>query len=86
MKRIMFGNFRIAYESSDSLVYIGKKKANCEILDTKTNNKFIINIDARGTAHVQNAGQKVSKQETFMKAIKRLYDMYDKEYNHKEVA
>ena len=44
MKRIMFGNFRIAYESSDSLVYIGKKKANCEILDTKTNNKFIITI------------------------------------------
>lgn len=79
MKRIMFGNFRIAYESSDSLVHEGKKKAIGEIFDTKTNNKFIIRIDASGKAHVQNAGQKVSKQETFMKALKRFYDMYNKE-------
>ena len=71
MKRVMFGTFRIAYESSDS-------KAVGEILDTKTNNKFIIKIDASGKAHVQNAGQKVSKQETFMKALKHFYDMYDK--------
>ena len=71
MKRIMFGNFRIAFDKKG-------KKANCEILDTKANTKFTVSIDENGKAFVDNAGQKVSKQETFMKALKRIYDMYDK--------
>ena len=79
MKRIMFGNFRLGFENK------GNKKAYCEILDIKENTKFTIDIE-NGKAYIHNAGQKVSKQETFMKALKRLYDMYDKEYNHKEVA
>ena len=79
MKRIMFGNFRIKFECKDSSVLIGKKVACAEIFDTKTNNKFIVNISAKGEVFVHNAGQKVSKQETFMKALHRVYDMYDKE-------
>ena len=71
MKRIMFGNFRIAFDKKG-------KKANCEILDIKENAKFTIDIE-NNKAYIHNAGQKVSKQETFMKAIKHLYDMYDKE-------
>ena len=76
MKRIMFGNFRIAYED-DSCEY--GKMAYAEILDTKTNSNFTVIVHRDGRAHVHNAGQKVSKQETFMKALKRVYDMYDKE-------
>lgn len=79
MKRIMFGNFRLGFENK------GNKRAYCEILDIKENAKFTIDIE-NGKAYIHNAGQKVSKQETFMKALKRLYDMYDKKYNHKEVA
>lgn len=78
MKRIMFGNFRLGFENK------GNKKVYCEILDTKENTKFTIDIE-NGKAYIHNAGQKVSKQETFIKALKRLYDMYDKEYNQ-EVA
>ena len=79
MKRIMFGNFRLGFENK------GNKKAYCEILDIKDNTKFTIDIE-NNKAYIHNAGQKISKQETFMKALKRLYDMYDNEYNHKEVA
>ena len=72
MKRIMFGNFRLGFENK------GHKKAYCEILDIKENAKFTIDIE-NNKAYIHNAGQKVSKQETFMKALKRIYDMYDKE-------
>lgn len=78
MKRIMFGNFRLGFENK------GNKKAYCEIFDIKENAKFTIDIE-NNKAYIHNAGQKVSKQETFIKALKRLYDMYDKEYNQ-EVA
>lgn len=72
MKRIMFGNFRLGFEMKG-------KEARCEIFDLVSQSKFSIDIDENGHAYVHNAGAKVSKKETFMKAIKRLYDMYDKE-------
>lgn len=71
MKRIMFGNFMLGFENK------GNKRAHCEILDIKENTKFTIDIE-NGKAYIHNAGQKVSKQETFMKALKHFYDMYDK--------
>ena len=71
MKRIMFGNFRLGFENK------GNKRAYCEILDIKENAKFTIDIE-NNKAYIHNAEQKVSKQETFMKALKHFYDMYDK--------
>ena len=72
MMRIMFGNFRLGFEKQEG------KKAYCEILDTKANSKFTMDID-NGKGFIHNINASVSNQETFKKAIKRLYDMYDKE-------
>ena len=72
MKRIMFGNFRLGFEMQD-------KKAHCEILDTKSQSKFTLDIDENGVGYLHNAGAEVSSAETFTKALKHLYGMYDKE-------
>ena len=72
MKRIMFGNFQLGYEQKG-------KEAYCEIFDLKAQTRFQVDINKNGIAYIHRAGQKVSKQETFMKALKRLFDMYEKE-------
>ena len=71
MKRIMFGNFRLGFEMKNN-------KAYCEILDTKSQSKFTLDIDENG-GYLHNAGAKVSNKETFTKALQRLFAMYDKE-------